>query len=53
MKSIYDALKEPVINYLKKDILKEGVKGRNVLTQKIKTLEIEDKISSSNRELYD
>jgi len=53
MKSVSNALKEPVTHYLKKDILKEGVKGRNVLTQKIKTLEIEDKITISNRELYE
>jgi len=53
MKSIYNALKEPVTHYLKKDILKEGVKGLDVLTQKIKTLEIEDKISISNRESYE
>lgn len=53
MKSVYNALKEPVTHYLKKDILKEGVKGLDVLTQKIKTLEIEDKISISNRESYE
>lgn len=52
MKSVYNTLKEPV-TYYKKDILKEGVKGLDVITQKIKTLEIEDKISvGSNREIY-
>jgi len=52
MKSVYNALKEPVTHYLKKDILKEGVKGLDVLTQKIKTLEIEDKINL-NREIHE
>jgi len=54
MKSIYNTLKEPITHYLKKDVLKEGVKVVDVLTQKIKALEIEDKINiSSNKELYE
>ena len=51
MKSFYNAIKKPVTHYLKKS--KEGIKGLDTLTQKIKTLEIEDQINfSSNRELY-
>lgn len=53
MKSIYNALKEPVAHYIKKDVLKEGVKTVCTLTQKMQAIEIEDKISiSSNKELY-
>jgi len=51
MKSFYNLLKKPFTHYLKKDILRRGVKGKNILTQKIKTLEIKDKIRISNRGL--
>lgn len=53
MKSVYNALKEPITHYLKKDILnKEGIRAVGVLTQKFKALEIEDNINiSSNKEL--
>lgn len=52
MKQVYNTLKDPVVYYLKKDILKEGVKTIEVLAQKIKPLKIEDKIDiSSNKKL--
>jgi predicted transposase/invertase (TIGR01784 family) len=52
MKSICNALKVRFAHYLKKDILKEGAKGLDVLTQNIKKLNT-DKISISNLELYE
>ncbi len=42
MKSVYNALKQPVTNYLKKEISKEGGKEIEVLTQKLKSLDVKD-----------
>ena len=54
MKQVYNALKETIYNCVKKDALKEGVKAVDVLNQKIKILEIEDKIDiSQNKDLYE
>jgi predicted transposase/invertase (TIGR01784 family) len=45
MKSVYNSLKQPVTNYLKKEISKEGGKEIEVLTQKLKSLDVKDNIN--------
>ena len=53
MKSVYNHLKEPIAHYLKKDILKEGIKVVSTFTPETKVIEIEDKIDiHSNSHLY-
>lgn len=54
MKSIYNHFKEPIVHYIKKDIFKESFKTINVISQKMKALEIEDKVNISlNNRLYE
>ena len=54
MKQVYDALKYPIYNRVKKFIIKEGVKAVDVLTQETKILKIEGKIDiSQNQGWYD
>jgi len=54
MKSVYNHLKEPIVHYIKKDIFKESFKTINVISEKMKALEIEDKVNiSSNNRLYE
>jgi predicted transposase/invertase (TIGR01784 family) len=53
MKSVYNSLKQPVANYLKKEISQGGGKEIEVLTQKLKSLDVKDKINiNSNIEPY-
>ena len=54
MKSVYNALREPVIHHFKKDVLKEGAKVVDTLTPKIKVVEMGDKVNiSSNKEIHE
>lgn len=54
MKSVYNHLKGPVAHYINKDIFKEGInKASSVVSQKMKNLEIQDKVSiNPNNQLY-
>jgi len=51
MKSVFNGLKEPVITYFKKNLVKEVAKAADVLSDKIQSLDVVDKISINTNQL--